>query len=443
MIRLRDVRLYAKRFPLRRPFRFGIVELTELEHLVVAATFVIDGQSFVGHAGENLVPRWFVKDASQSIEAEVATMRRAVRAVAETALRQPEAATPLDLWWQLHTETRGRGIAAPPLLAQLAESLIERAAIDAWCRCHKSTFAQLLLANQLGVSVGRIHNIGRNPAFGEPPSHLFVRHTVGLSDDLFELPEILREAGIHRLKIKLAGSGLADAQRVADIVRVCESDCWTIDRVTLDGNENYKALAEFVALTAALRGDARLRAAPEMIAWIEQPFHRDIALSDDVGDLLSQDRSPPMVIDESDASPADLPRALALGYAGTTHKNCKGVFKSILHRAVLSRHAATSGRRIIFSGEDLTIVAPWSQAFDLAVAAAVGVIDVERNGQHYANGLSGFGAAVSEQALKDHPQLYRRRDDGVVELNIVGGQVEVPTGMITPPSLDEFAEISE
>jgi hypothetical protein len=448
MITLRDVRLYTHRFPLRRPFRFGIVELSELEHLVVAANFVINGETVAGFAGENLVPRWFVKDPSLAIEDEIASIRRAVRVVAGAALSQPAVSTPFDFWWRLHRFVRDRSLVVPRLLAQLAESLIERAALDAWSRFHRATFAELLHADRLGIALERVHDCLRGSAaasdlFGAPQTSLVVRHTVGLADDLGDLAHRLREAGIRRLKIKLAGDAQSDASRIGDVVRMCESSGWSIDLITLDGNENYHDLSEFERLASLLKTETNLRVAARLIAWIEQPFHRRIALSDDVGAILAQAHCAPTIIDESDSAPADLPRALELGYAGATHKSCKGVFNSILHRALLAKHAALTGKEAIFSGEDLTIVAPWSQASDLTVAATVGITDIERNGHHFADGLSGFGTEVSEQALRDSPRLYRRRHDGVVDLRIVDGRVEVPSQTPGPPSLNQFAEVTE
>ena len=447
MISLRGVRLYSRRFPLRRPFRFGIVELQELEHLVVAASFLIDGRSVTGYAGENLVPRWFLKNPALSIDEEIALLRRSVRAVSDAAMSQPQASSPFDLWRRLHTRVRSEAIVVPPLLAQLGESLVERAALDAWCTFHRSTIHDALRDDRLGIDLGRVHAqferhpISRNHLVA-PPTHLLVRHTVGLADDPAELPRIVEASGIHRLKIKLSGDPTADADRLHNLYGACILARWSIDRITLDGNENYDDLSRFTRLIEALRGP-QLAAVLEKLVWIEQPFRRDIAFSDEVATLLKRQPLPPMIIDESDASPADLPHALEIGYAGTTHKNCKGVFNSIIHRAVLTQHAAAMRRPVILSGEDLTIVAPWSQASDLMVAAAVGVSDVERNGNHFADGLSGFGHEVSEQALLEYPSLYRRRADGVAELSIVAGRVAVPTTMVAAPPLDSFTELTD
>ena len=79
---------------------------------------------------------------------------------------------------------------------------------------------------------------------------------------------------------------------------------------------------------ASLAADAELTCFFERLLFIEQPLHRDIALEDSVGDGFGDwlDR-PSIIIDESNATIKSLPLALGLGYAGTSHKNCKGIFK--------------------------------------------------------------------------------------------------------------------
>lgn len=439
MIKLREIRLFVRRFPLRRPFKFGIAELGELEHLVVVGRFSINGQEISGYAGENLVPRWFVKEASLAVEDEIAMLRRAVRLVADAAITLPTSTSPFEFWTRLHRHVRGHALVSPALLAQLAESLLERALLDAYERMHCKTVEESHREGVLGIR--SIADPPRPPsaATSSRTTFLHVRHTVGLGDAVDELPALLRRSGIRRLKIKLAGHAEADAQRVAEVLDTCERDAWPIERVTLDGNENYTSISELHRLVVALRAQRCLD--QTILGWIEQPLHRDLALDDEVRDLLKRPETPPMIIDESDDSPAALPRALALGYSGTTHKNCKGVFNSLAHRAALEQYAS-AGHRVILSGEDLTIVAPWSQASDLRVAAMAGVIDIERNGQHFAEGLSGFGEAVSKQAVDDFPELYSRRDDGVVELRIGDGMVAIPSQTGRPPILSDFDELA-
>lgn len=433
MIRLRSYRLFSHRFALSKPFRFGIASLTWLEHLLVEATFDVDGTTVVGYAGENLAPRWFVKDPTLAIEHEVLRLRDAVRLALESGCALGPCPTPFDLWWRLHRRVRDGSLLEPPLLAQLAESFVERAAIDAWCRRFGLPLAQAVRLGALGLEPSRVHpSIGFAQAIASlptaPAQRLRVRHTAGLADDPQALPDLLRDQGINSLKIKLAGDVDADLDRLIRIVSVVPTSGY----LTLDGNENYTDLTSFARLLTSIANAPDLR---RRVAWVEQPLRRDIALCDDVAWVL-RGSALRVIIDESDASPEDLPRALSLGYAGATVKSCKGVFKSLLHAALLAQHASAGAQASILSGEDLTIVAPWSQAGDLELASTCGVIDLERNGHHYADGLAAFPAEVGEWAMHHHPALYRRRDDGVVALRIESGEVAVPKSTLAAPPVD-------
>lgn len=416
MIQLTDVAFATVPIPLFRAFRFGIVELKSLEHLVIRCRFLIDGRRVDGFAGENLVPKWFAKDPATTIEQDIAQLRAAATAVAEEATQLPPVETPYALWTALASAVGGQMSSTPPLVRQLGVSLIERCGIDAFCRAVGRSFFELLKDGSLGVPR---HFLGVIPA--QPAQYLDVRHTVGLADELPELPKILQAIGIRRLKIKLAGDGARDVARLVEIDRVAGD---RVERITLDGNENYPDAALLADFLQRLQRSPELGRIRGALAWIEQPVHRSAALLPDVADLLRRFPQFPHVIDESDDSTGSLPRALALGYAGTTHKNCKGVFKSILAAHELASHASRTGLRTILSGEDLTIVAPWAQVQDLAVAAAVGVVDVERNGHHYADGLSAFPPEVATAAVAEHPGLYRQGPGGVARLIIRDGRVD-------------------
>lgn len=60
--------------------------------------------------------------------------------------------------------------------------------------------------------------------------------------------------------------------------------------------------------------------------YVEQPLPRSEALTDETGEVLrGWDERPPMIIIESDDLHDTAGRALECGYAGTSHKNYKGV----------------------------------------------------------------------------------------------------------------------
>lgn len=157
--------------------------------------------------------------------------------------------------------------------------------------------------------------------------------------------------------------------------------------------------------------------------YLEQPWHRDVALSPAM-QALGRDwpDRPPIIIDESDGEIDSLSRALALGYAGTSHKNCKGVFKSVINAGLLAQRRA-AGEAAVLSGEDLVNTGPVALIQDLAAQSALGVTSVERNGHHYFKGLAQFPRSMQEHALRAHPDLYTKTADGWPRLNIRSGQI--------------------
>ena len=131
-----------------------------------------------------------------------------------------------------------------------------------------------------------------------------------------------------------------------------------------------------------------------------------------------------MIIDESDAELGSLQRALDCGYHGTSHKNCKGVFKGLANRCYinfLNRKAGTESH--LMSGEDLSNIGPVALLQDLAVQATLGNESLERNGHQYFAGLSMFPTAVQEAAKRAHEDLYSTGQNGWPTLRIENGDV--------------------
>jgi hypothetical protein len=116
--------------------------------------------------------------------------------------------------------------------------------------------------------------------------------------------------------------------------------------------------------------------------------------------------------------------AVRLGYRGTSHKNCKGVYKSLHNLALAATHNADVGRPELFlSAEDLSNLPVVPLQADLATVALLGIAHVERNGHHYFRGLGHLPAAEQAAALRAHPDLYRR-EDGEAFLKIADGLLE-------------------
>ncbi len=137
-------------------------------------------------------------------------------------------------------------------------------------------------------------------------------------------------------------------------------------------------------------------------------------------------------MDESDAALEDLPRALSLGYSGTSHKNCKGIVKSLANAALIQGRTSSMGRPLIQSAEDLANVGPVALLQDLAVVAMLGLSHVERNGHHYFRGLSMYPGSVQQQVLANHADLYCPHEAGFATLKICEGKLNLKSVNAAP-----------
>jgi hypothetical protein len=448
----------------RMPFKYGIATMTHSPHAFVRVWVTVAGARAEGVAADHLPPKWFTKDPAKPIAEEVTEMVAVIEHALETAPGL-SADSPFDVWQQLYAAQGrwGRSRRLPPLLTHFGTSLIERALIDAFCRATGQSFAQAVRTNQLGIRLGDIHSelAGRQPVDYLPAqaqTHIFARHTVGLADPLEEcdirpderlddgLPQSLRACirsyGLSHFKIKISGVLDRDRHRLGRIAEVIEAEAGPDFAFTLDGNEQFHAADEFQNFWQELRRTPGLQDFWQHLLFVEQPLHRDVALKPGaMKDAADWKDRPPTIIDESDGELDSLPQALGLGYAGTSHKNCKGVFKGIANACLLAHlQRQRSGRRYVLSGEDLANIGPVALLQDLAAVATLGVASVERNGHHYFAGLSMFPAAVQRQVLDGHGDLYRRSRFGWPTLAIRGGSLRLDSVVAAPfglaPRLD-------
>ncbi len=423
--------------------------MTEVPHLFMRTTVTMGSSSSFGLTAEGLPPKWFTKDPSTTFEQDLPQMLEVIRHGA--SLAEQIAQKPVDFfefWNELYREhtqwAATRSIAS--LLAQLGVSLVERAVVDGICRIAREPFHRLLATGQLRIPLKRIY-----PELGEtqpnqwlpsaPIQKCYIRHTIGLGDFLADvdiplnervadgLPQSLeasiRAYGLRYFKVKLNGSIEKDFPRLRALAELLKRETADNFWFTLDGNENFKNFAGVRDYWNQAIAEPSLREFWKHILVIEQPVHRDHALSGDAGATLrTWTNRPPLIIDESDAALGDLPRALELGYAGTSHKNCKGIVKGIANACLLAklRHA---GQRGVLTGEDLCTLGPVPLLQDLAMMALLGIEHVERNGHHYYRGLSMFPTEWQEQILTKHSGLYRRHTQNFPCLQIEEGKLNL------------------
>jgi len=443
----------------RLPFKYGIATMTRAPQAFVRLSVEVNGRIATGIAADLLPPKWFTKIAEKSLDEEIDEMLAVIdHAVACSAgLTGP---TVFDVWRQVFERQQrwGRARGYPSLLWQFGVTLVERALIEAYCRAVERPFGKVVRTNELGIRLDEFDArlAGRAPGHllpAAPRRRIIARHTVGMADPLEDgdiepsaklndgLPQSLAQCihryGLTHFKLKVSGKAETDIDRLTRIAAVIERHVPGDFAFTLDGNESFRSLDDFREYWESLARAPQLAGFLKRAMFVEQPFHRDVALDPNVlAGLAAWSERPALIIDESDADLDSLPRALALGYHGTSHKNCKGVLKGVANACLLELLRRESpNARLVMSGEDLANIGPVALLQDLAVVATLGVTSVERNGHHYFAGLSAFPRTVQEQILARHGDLYEISTGGWPALRIQGGElclnsvVESPLGV--------------
>ncbi|MGD8753306.1 MAG: hypothetical protein PVG14_17865, partial [Anaerolineales bacterium] len=419
----------------RIPFRYGIAEMTAVPHLFLKVECEIDGESVYGVAADSLIPKWFTKDPKTSYREDVGDMLQVIERACQLAQGLGKVETVFGGWQQIYAEQQSWASKQgyPPLLWNFGVSLVERAVIDAFCRAKGLSFNQALRRNAFGMRLGELHSElhGKAPRDllpNQPLRKIHVRHTIGLGDPLSEseisaeeriddgLPHSLeasiRTYGLSYFKVKVSGNLAQDAERLCQIDGVLQACDVSHYYFTLDGNEQYESVKQLRVFWEGLRRDSACAPHLNRLLFVEQPLHRAVALNAETQtELQAWKEKPLMIIDESDALIESLRTALDSGYAGTSHKNCKGVFKGIANACLLAQRRANDPHGdYVLSGEDLANIGPVALLQDLAVMASLGIEHVERNGHHYFAGLSMFPAELQQQVIQRHADLYRSQD---------------------------------
>ena len=377
----------------RFPFRYGIASMTEVPHLFVRTRVTAGNQSSFGLTSEGLPPKWFTKNPTTTFEEDLPEMLEVIGHAAR--LGEQIAHAPIsffDFWRELYRQqthwAKSRKLA--PLLANLGVALVERAVLDGLCRVAGQPLHQMIAASRLGLRLGEVYpELGdaqpRDLLPATPLESCFVRHTIGLGDALSpadipadervddglpqDLESSIRAYDLRYFKVKLFADAERDVARLRELNNLLERETGGDYFVTLDGNENFQNFAAFREFWQQASADATLRSLWQRIIVVEQPVHRDHALSDEAGTALGAwPERPPLIIDESDGELGDLPRALSLGYAGTSHKNCKGIVKGMANACRLEK-LRRAGQRVVLTGEDLCNLGPVALLQDLALMA--------------------------------------------------------------------------
>ncbi|WP_064806770.1 MULTISPECIES: hypothetical protein [unclassified Rhizobium] len=435
-VRIVEIDAFERDIRLRLPFRFGAATLEQAPQAFLRVRIEDEqGKTAIGAAAEMMVPKWFDKNPALTPAQNVDQLRASIRLAGAASL---EASTPTTLFAaaRLNELETVRRLPGNPLAAGFGPSLVARAALDAYCRLAGISFFDAVRRNLIGIGgpmlPGDIHADASSATLADlrPAGSIAARHTIGLLDPITEgdvahpvedgLPESL-EAVITRygnrwFKIKLSGAIDADIDRLARIAAVL--DRLPDYRVTVDGNEQFGAADQLGAVLARIDETPRLKRLRATIAFVEQPFSREITMETPLGDLAAQ---LPFLIDESDDGDDAFARARGLGYTGVSSKTCKGIYRSLI-KAVRIRTGGVPG--LFLSGEDLTCQAGIAVQQDLALVSLLGLSHVERNGHHYVAGMQGAPQAEQARFAAAHPDLYQQGADGPI-LSIRGGRIDI------------------
>lgn len=456
-VSVEQIDLHILNMKTRMPFRYGIASLETVPHLFVRVEANFHGRVGTGVSADGLPPKWFTKNPEAPFSEDLDEMFAVIHQACQLAEAAGPADTVFEFWLSLYTaqEKWASETSYPPLLWAFGVSLVERALIDAFCRINNLSFERALRQNAFGIRLGAIHKelAGFSPAdFLQPEARrtIWARHTVGLTDPITDseipdeeqlsdgLPQSLEASvlayGLNHLKIKLWGEVEKDLGRLRQIAGLLEAHVGKGYAFTLDGNEQYTEIEPFKEVWYGLVNEPALSGFMQGLLFVEQPLRRDVALSPEVGrELRGWTDRPPLIIDESDGTFTSSAEALDCGYAGTSHKNCKGVFKGISNAClVANRKRIHPDGDYVLSSEDLANVGPVAMLQDLAVVASLGVLHAERNGHHYFAGLSMYPEEVQVDVLDSHQSLYRRHDSGFPTLDVRGGQLNLSSVVDAP-----------
>ncbi|MPZ33414.1 MAG: mandelate racemase [Rhodospirillales bacterium] len=438
-VKLEDVERYERHVKMRLAFRFGVITVTDATQAVIRVRLSLaDGRSSHGVAAEALAAKWFEKSPQFTDEQNLDQLRQALDLGIEL-YRARGLDTPFGLFagTYLEQQKRGAALGLNPLVAGYGPALLDRAILDALGRATGQSFAAMIAGNVPGIRAtsltADIDDAQLAPFLAglEPGGTIDVRHTVGLVDPLTAadrpaservndgLPETLEEVvSYYRgryYKLKVGGDIEADLDRLGRIAAVLDAGAGDYC-TTLDGNEQYDDVEGIVELWRKVGETPALAGLARSILFIEQPIKRAVALSRSVAPLA---RHRAVIIDESDGELSSFPRALELGYAGVSSKNCKGFYKSILNAARVARLGAGH----FMSAEDLTTWPGVSVQQDLALVSLLGLGHVERNAHHFIDGMS-FAPEHEQLAfVAAHPDLYDKKDGRPARLKAAGGKL--------------------
>ena len=309
---------------------------------------------------------------------------------------------------------------------QIEMIVLERAAIDAVCRLVGASFETVVLDDLIGLkatlSAPTLAAYLQWQGCKAGSESVAIRHTVGLDDPLIARPgegrptglaEVIATDQVSRFKLKVPATIDAALDRLNEVAVLLNHALPGGYTITLDANEAFDDPDPFAEFMNRLATTPRLGRFWRSIAYLEQPFRRDVAFDVNLG---AMSLGKPVIIDESDDASDAFARAIGCGYGGVSVKTCKGVVHG-LRNLMLAKATGC-----FVSAEDLCVQPGLGLQQNLALAGVLGVPDCERNGHHYGPGPIALPLEERMQFEALHPDLYSA-DTGT--LNIERGELSL------------------
>lgn len=431
-LKVKNIQLSERRVDFRHPFHFGDVTVITAPQAFVHVEIEVDGRRAIGASAELMVPKWFDKNPTLSIEQTIDELRTSLLIARDLYLEERRPDTAFGLHAMIY-ERQIKACAAsglPPLPSLFGPAEIDKAIIDALLRSLGMNFFEGLRKNVIGIDNRLTPELDTSKFLefleNRKPTSLKInlRHTIGMADPIESVRKVADDNGARYFKIKLCGNPDRDIERLDSLATVLDN--MKIDyQATLDANEQYAEHSRLLDFVTRLGKVSRLAEFARRVLYIEQPLPRELTWQVPLGEASKRFA---FIIDEADDSYDAFPRAVRLGYRGISSKSCKGLYKSLLNGAralVWSREHET-----FITAEDLTCQAGLAIQQDTALAVFLGCTHIERNGYHYVDGFADTPDREADAFLAAHPDLYAK-SDGRVRLKIDDGAL--PVGSLWVP----------
>lgn len=429
-IEITDIRHEFEDYRYRAPYQFGgrtVDRVTLLNVHVRVKTR--SGREAMGFGSMPLGNAWSFPSSVVRYDQSLEAMKQLAAEVERITSAHRHPAHPIDINWEAEPSYFGAAEAVsqrmklaepiPKLCTLVTASPFDGAVHDAFAKanginCYHG-YSRQYMSHDLSHYLGSEFDGESLEQYvlKEPIQSVFLYHSIGASDPIFEsdiqhrigdgMPETLKEwiqaDGLTHFKIKLNGADMkSDVDRVVRIERaVTEAQKprgITEWKYCCDFNEGCKNVGYLLEFLEGVK-----QKAPEVIGrlqYIEQPTSRNLK-SDSQNVMHDAAKIVPVVIDEALVDLESFYLSRRMGYSGVALKVCKGQTNALLVAA------AAQKTKSFLCVQDLTC--PGASLIHSAGLAAhiPGVLTIEANSRQYV-------PAANEAWVEKFPSIFKIHD---------------------------------